>query len=148
MSASKKPWEIGRFEAAGGETRIGRRTVSDIADLYGTPLYIYDTAIITEKLATLHAARPPCRGRADAEAPERRPHRGLQRRGPWVFDEHAPFSEPPAPRRGSRHRQRAGPSQKAGNLRRLVFEPARCSGIPKAQDFWGLRLLVPMASEA
>src|SRR6202142_1833793 len=44
---------------AGGELMIGRFTGSSLADRHGSPLFIYDRAVVEQKLSALRNALPP-----------------------------------------------------------------------------------------
>jgi diaminopimelate decarboxylase len=47
------------FPASGGELLIGELPVSELADRYGTPLFIYDRSVLDQKWKLLRDALPP-----------------------------------------------------------------------------------------
>ncbi|HKP97233.1 MAG TPA: type III PLP-dependent enzyme [Fibrobacteria bacterium] len=48
----------GRFPSRGGELIVGGRPISDIAREHGSPLYVYDLAVLRARRAELRAALP------------------------------------------------------------------------------------------
>ena len=47
------------FESSNGELRMSGVPVAEIADRYGTPLFLYDACVMDRKWSALREALPP-----------------------------------------------------------------------------------------